>query len=411
MASSPPASSSPLSALIDLTTAVLALTSQFTQHLASSNPSLPSSYGSASSNFNPTAATSPHSATSAPSDPLPTLRTTATLLRAHLTKLGLLLLPSTPFTPTALRAEVHAIAADVLPVMVAAAETMAATTTGNEKKVGGRYGRVLSGEVRGRVAACVREVEGLMGKVRARAKEARDGGEGRDGERRGEEEGVEMVTEQMRRLQVVDARVGGGGRDAVASTGVGWEACDAVVEVVEMGLKGVVVKKVEEWREVLKDAAEELKEWGEDGEVGEDRDDMDNIFGVDKLPKGHEELRTQLDVSLKKVKLVVTLYQAIIKRRLKTLPAASDIDATITHRVDGLAAKLKDLPDMVDEMASSFYDLDEKQAQKNLDAFGQEAQAAIRIVSRNWQGQEDEFTEWSGKWLDVFDKTARKEAS
>ncbi|KAF2236046.1 hypothetical protein EV356DRAFT_498873 [Viridothelium virens] len=189
-----------------------------------------------------------------------------------------------------------------------------------------------------------------------------------------------------------------------------------------MGLSGLVVKKAEEWREMVKDAVEELKGWGEgkdedeeddeeEGDEGEedgDRDSLQEIFGADKLPKGNEELRAQLDVTLKKVKLIVTLFQAIIKRRLKTLPPPPDIDGKVSLRVDELVMKLKDLPDKVDEMASSFYELDGEQAQKVLNALGEGAQRTIECVSRNWQGQTDEFSDWSSKWLNVFDMTGKE---
>lgn len=287
------------------------------------------------------------------------------------------------------------------------------------------HGAVLGGEVRSRVGRCVREVEGLVMRVRGRAVEARDGDGGGEGDGDGGARGVTEVTGRLDGLDigVIDARAEEariGSRDTLASTGVGWEACEGLIELAGMGLRGLVVKRAEEWRDMVKDAVEELKEWGEEGDDddGEEDDEFEEdgiqdiiqeMFGANKLPRGHEELRVQLEMTLKKLKLVVTLYQAIIKRRLKTLPSLSDIDPEITHRVDELMPALKGLPDKVDEIASSFYEIDGVQAQESLDSLCDEACGAVRLVSQNWLGQEDEFSGWSSKWLDVLDKTGKTE--
>ena len=384
--------STSLTDLIELTTTVLSLTDQFTRNLTTTSSS--------------DAPTPSSSIPDGPPDPLAVLHTTATLLKAHVTKLGLLLL-NRPFTPSALQTEIRAISTTCLPAMMGAVEICRPET----------YGTMLSGEVKARVGRCVREVEGLVRRVRRKAMEVRDAASG------GRKEGdMEKVTQGLGGLRggVIDAREGrregqdGESRDTLARTGTGWEACDGLMELVGLGLRGVVVKKAEEWRDMLKDAIEELREWGEGEDEGseddedgtdEDEDSIQDMFGAEKLPKGHEGLRVQLEMALKKVKLVVTLYQAVIKRRLKTLPAPPDISIEISRRVDEIILRLKGLPDRVDEMANSFYELDEERAQEFLDDVCQEAQAAAGSISRNWQGQEDEFSVWSSKWVDVLDKS------
>src|SRR5690606_33791318 len=114
------------------------------------------------------------------------------------------------------------------------------------------------------------------------------------------------------------------------------------------GVVGLVVRKAEEWRAVLLDAVEELKEGGEDVEADEGDEDEDNaergdeeeggigdeddILGAaNKLGKGDKELKILLDSGVKKLKMVGMLYQALIKRRLQTIPKPSTSTTAATN--------------------------------------------------------------------------------
>ena len=217
-------------------------------------------------------------------------------------------------------------------------------------------------------------------------------------------------------------------QDVLAATGVVWEACDALLKICQDGVVGLVVKKVEQFRSVLKDAMEELQEWGEDLEDEDDEDkaegsggdddgfgDEDEIFGAaNKLGKGDKELKALLETSVKKLKKISMLYQALIKRRLKTFPKSS-ILAEATNgegtepksdpmpKLDQLMVLLKTIPETVDDLASAFYDLNEEEAKETLDKVCGEAKSAIDLVRQNWTGTDDEFTAWSGKWIDALD--------
>ncbi|KAI9703526.1 MAG: hypothetical protein M1820_005830 [Bogoriella megaspora] len=371
--------------LIDQTHTLTTLLSQFSITLSSPPQSSPSPLN-----------------ISDPPNPLSLLTTTATLLRAHTTKVSLLLL-NPPFTPSALHRELREIGGSVLPAMMSAVQIC-------DAERGTKYPDVLCEEVRSRVGDCVREVQTVVSRVRSLAEEFRNEGKSLGG--KGDEREVKKVTERLDGLGLGGGDAGEAGRDVLASTGVGWEACDKLVGLGKAGLVGVVVKRVQEWRDLVKDAVEELKEWGEEDEeqdeedevdeVEEDKDSLAEIFGADKLPKGHEGLRVQLEAALKKLKLVGTLYQAIVKRRLLTLPPILDDRPEVTPRLDDLIAKLKEIPGAVDDLAGAFYELDEKQAQRKLDVCCGTAQEAVALISKNWQGIEDPFTEWSKKWTDAL---------
>jgi hypothetical protein len=111
--------------------------------------------------------------------------------------------------------------------------------------------------------------------------------------------------------------------------------------------------------------------------------------------------------------MVGMLYQALIKRRLKTYPSssvstpasangASDSTLTPAQKLDQLMALLKAIPDTVDDLASAFYDLDQDEAQQTLDKSCEEAKRAAALVKQSWSGTDDEFTAWSDKWTNAL---------
>ncbi|EKG20590.1 hypothetical protein MPH_02117 [Macrophomina phaseolina MS6] len=351
-----------LNALVDLTKSTSTLLDQFL------------------SNLSPTPAAA---ASTAPTDPtinaLALLKDSATLLKAHTTKLSLLLL-NKPFTATAITRVLREISASVLPAMMGGAQLL------QQKAAAHAVPLIVEREVRARVRRIVAAVAEEVVEVRGMADRAIDEGNGGG--------------------KAVDGREG---RDTLSSTGLVWEACDALIEVQAQGVVGVVVKKVEMWRATLLDAVEELKEWGEEAEgedededgVGSDdeKDSMEEMFsGEDKLGKGNDELRAQLDAALKKVKTVTVLYQALVKRRIKTYPGGE----ARTEAMDQLLDILQCIPDLVDDMASAFYDLNADQAKEVFTKLCADSVRASELVKQNWEGKDDEFTAWSATFRDAI---------
>lgn len=257
----------------------------------------------------------------------------------------------------------------------------------------GGMGALMQGEVRvqvRRVLGAWGEVVGCVGRMA----EGRQKDEG-NGKGKGKDEGPAE----------------GERAEVLAATGVVWEACDALVKLCEGGIAGLVVRKAEEWRSVLLDAVEELKEWGEDvedddedGPEGSDGGfgDEDDIFSAaNKLGKEDKELKAVLDRSVKKLKMVGVLYQALIKRRLKTFPGG-DAEKKAIETLEGLMKLLRSIPEQVDDLASAFYDLDEEEAKKMLEKCCEEAKSAAGLVNQSWSGADDEFTAWAAKWEDAL---------
>ncbi|KAF2280056.1 uncharacterized protein EI97DRAFT_447668 [Westerdykella ornata] len=349
-------------------------------------------------------------------DTLAVIKATSALLRSHTTTLSLLLL-TPPLTPSAVISKIGDVSSGALAAMVAAATAPPSTsrTPLSENQV---LPEIMHAELRAQVRRLLTSWSDILVLVQ------------RFASRRAAENKDDGPSEAER-------------QDVLAATGVVWEACDGLVKVCEEGVVGLVVRKAEEWRAVLMDAVEELREWGDDvddegieegesrgeeekaersdGEDGGfDTDDEDAIFAAaNKLGKGDKELKALLERSVKRLKMVGMLYQALIKRRLKTYPkstpsttstAISNGDAANiiypeglpSERLDSLLVHLKSIPETVDDLASSFYDLDEQEATRVLEKCCGEARSAIDTVKQNWTGQDDEFTAWSSKWVDAL---------
>ncbi|RAR05083.1 regulation of cell cycle [Stemphylium lycopersici] len=320
-------------------------------------------------------------------DPLAVLKSTATLLRSHTTTLSLLLI-NPPLTPSALISKIGDVSSGPLSGMVAAASYV--PREGQK----GDIGDIMRAEVKIHVKGLLGswgDVLGLIVKIAEKNQKA----------------------SKRKEAEVTEADK----QEVLSTTGVVWEACDALLKLCTDGVVGLVVKKAHEFREVLLDAIEELKEWGEDVADDDDdddeaagSDDEDEIFGAEnKLGKDDKELKELLDNSVKKLKMVGMLYQALTKRRLKTYPASSTLEPTAAatngatsspcKKLDELMRLLKTIPETVDDVAGAFYDLDEDEAKQELDKCCGQAQRAIELMSKSWTGEDDEFTAWSGKWL------------
>jgi hypothetical protein len=378
-----------LRALIDLTKTTQDLLAHFQSSL-NPNPS------------NAPTAQSPPSTTTTPSapepNPLDVIKATTTLLKSHTTTLSLLLL-TPPLTPSAIIAKIGDVSSGVLSGMVAAAGSVPKTGQKDE------LGELMRVELR----AQVRRLLGTWGEVLVLILRFAERRLGENGEVNGKGKGKDAGPTEAEK------------QDVLSTTGVLWEACDTLLKVCDSGIVGLVVKKAGEWRGVLLDAVEEMKEWGEDVDDEDEEDnaegsdaedggfaDEDDIFGAaNKLGKGDKELKVLLDTSVKRLKMVGILYQAVIKRRLKTFPGTSpQVDGTseaapsdLMSKLDEVMDLLKAIPETVDELASAFYDLDEEEAKHMLSKCSEEAKRVIAIATLSWNGKEDEFTAWSDKWV------------
>lgn len=334
---------------------------------------------------NPTTSTPPEQSSI---DVLALARDSTSLIRAHSTKISLLII-NEPLTPSAVATVVRELVKGPIPGLASSVQICDAA----------RYTAVLRRELAFRAVRVLSELSALLQRI------PRDG-------------------------KVVSGGDKSGGKGSITTTGVLWSACDDVAKLANMGVGGFFVKKVEEWRDTLKDVMEELKEWGEeepDDEESEDEDDVDDLADqlgdshlstqamLDDLMNSHQTIprsdpdgiRPRLESALKRVRLVALLYQAITKRRLKKLPPIPPTDpkSTLPKQLDDLAKTLQELPDKFGDMAGVFYELDPKEIDESMEKCFAEAFSVSEVLSKSWDGSRDEFTEWAEKFQAEIKKT------
>lgn len=219
------------------------------------------------------------------------------------------------------------------------------------------------------------------------------------------------------------------GRNTLANTGVLWETCDALTALSENGLVNLALAKAESYYALLKDAIAELEEW----EPDEDDDDEDDPFGSD-ASSTESENKPPPSVSAKSVmtppptpspikrlhadalaalRLIRLLYPAFKKRRIQSFPAItcqttlSDLPSGAQiEGFDSLLKRLQYFSEATDGLAESLYNRDEESAEAGLEAMKRAAAESIQKMRLDWEGAEDEFSTWSGKWKERLDTLA-----
>ncbi|KAJ8069933.1 hypothetical protein OCU04_000341 [Sclerotinia nivalis] len=316
----------------------------------------------------------------------------ASLIKAHSTKLSLLII-NKPFTASAINKVLRELVAGPLPGLASAVEICNAA----------KYTKAMSEELQWRVKKVLTELSTLINAIPLDGKVLSD-----------------------------DKKNGTGkssGKGSLASTGVVLDACDSVMGLKTLGVAGLAMKKAEEYRDLVKDALEELQAWAEE-ESDDDEDDedensgneddekkdpqdiVDDLFGSQShIPKDDpEKIREKLESSTKRLRLIILMYQAVEKRRLKTLPhlphpelpaqlkEKSSEDPGIVECLDEVLVRMKKITNLTDDLASAFYDLDSTAIDKLMDETWFTGFATVELLIKNWEGQKDDFTTWAYKF-------------
>ncbi|KAM0550718.1 hypothetical protein ACHAPJ_008783 [Fusarium lateritium] len=315
-------------------------------------------------------------------DALALARDCSSLIRAHGTKISLLVI-NEPFTPSAISTVVRELVKGPIPGLATAAQACES--------------QLYTSVVRKELAYRAYKVLAELGKL-------------------------------LQRIPKDGKVLSGGGKDSgkgsLALTGMLWSACDDVIGLSNMGVGGFFVKKAEEWRDTLKDVMEELKEWGEEEDDEEDEDDVDDLAdqldntslskqdmlddlmnSPSAIPRSDpDKIRQRLDSSLKRLRMVVLLYQAISKRRFKKLPKDTT-KADMPSKLDRTAGVLETLPDKFGDLAGAFYELDPEEIDRLMDDCFESAVGMSEVLKLGWDGEKDEFSEWTDKFQVEVKKT------
>lgn len=319
-------------------------------------------------------------------DALALARDSTSLIRAHSTKLSLLII-NEPFTPSAISTVVRELVTGPIPGLASSLEVC-------DAKI---YTSVLRCELAWRAQRVFIELGALIQKI--------------------PKDGKVLSSKNQRSINAA-------GKGSLVLTGLLWSACDDVTTLANMGVGGFFVKKAEQWRDTLKDVMEELKEWGEE-EPDDDDDEVDDL--ADQLGDTHlskqemlddlmnsseaiprddpDGIRPRLESALKRLRLVVLLYQAMSKRRFKKLPMFPPKDDDLPKKLDDTATSLEQLPDKFGDLAAAFYSLDAQEIDETATLVFADAVAASKLLSTTWDGKRDEFTEWTDKFESELKKT------
>lgn len=329
-----------------------------------------------------------------PLDALSLAHDSAALIKAHATKISLLII-NEPFTPTAITKVLRELVDGPVPSLAVAVEVCTPQ----------RYTRTIQQDLAWRASRVLKEVKQLLSRI------PKDG---------------KVLSDAKKNASAGAA----GGRGSIATTGVLWSACDDVTVFAKRGFAGALAYKVEQLRDTLKDVMEELKEWGE--EADEDEDDEDEISedeGSDSVAhaaSNHEstsisgtrdaqavlddlmnwqrhiprddpnKIRERLESCLKRLRLTTLLYQATVKRRLKPLPHLPPaLHSDTQSRLDEIIFILKRIPERFGSLALAFYELDRSEIDRLMDDCFFDAFAASELLVKPWEGEKDEFTDWA----------------
>ncbi|KAH7265584.1 uncharacterized protein BKA55DRAFT_559236 [Fusarium redolens] len=305
-------------------------------------------------------------------------RDTSLLIRAHSTKISLLII-NEPFTPSAISTVIRELIKGPIPGLATAAQACTPDL----------YTSVVRKELAYRCQKVLVELWGLLKRV------PDDG-------------------------KVLPAVGRDGSKGSLVLTGKLWSACDEVVKLADLGVGGFYVRRAEEWRDTLKDVMEELKEWGEE-EDGEDEDDLadqmnnaslteqemvdDLMNSSSAIPKSDpDKIRPRLDSTLKRLRMIVLLYQAISKRRFKKLPKDTT-KGDMPSKLDKAASVLETLPDTFGDLAGAFYELDAEEIDRLMEECFESAVGVSEVLKLGWEGESDEFSEWMEKFKVEVKKT------
>lgn len=343
-------------------------------------------------------------------------RDAATLARAHGTKISLLMI-NEPFTPTAIHKVITEMGGPILSLATAAAECY-----------GDRYTNHVRQELARRCASVLEQMQHLLNAVprdgRVVPEAQRVGGAGSGG-----------GSSRMQSKAMAD-------RGSYTKIGILWAECDGLVEFANRGIDGYLVYVVNQLADQLKDEQEELREWGEEEDDDDDENDggfddgnvsdsgyddedgdggdgtyndndaaqamLDALMNTRHIPADDPNgLRPRLETALKKIRLVLLLCRAIVKRRL-TKPALPSLpsptpEGQIAVRLDGAVAALQTVANRFEDLAAAFYKLDVGEVDTVLGQCLEAAVAVSRQLSRQWtvssgDAPGDAFTEWATKF-------------
>jgi hypothetical protein len=319
---------------------------------------------------------------------LPLLTVTSTALKAHVTKLSLLAITA-PFTHSAVGTVLRELNESVLPSIVTAALIITPA----------QYTKAFHSEVLVLVKSILVELVSLVNEVKQ----------------------IDEKKEQQKKNGGKESDLTKSEKDAVTGvTGRVWDACDVVTDVANKGVVGFVMRRVEQWRDLVRDAIEEIEDWDPEDDDDEFLDDL--LDNDEKAQKDDDEdddddeeetaaLHEHKKSTLRFLKPIAQVYPAILNNRLKNVADATVTSPVSVQTLESLMVNLQAIPDHVDEAAGAMYEADFKKSAEYLQKTRKCAAKAVDLVLLPWGAAEnapaDKFITWSKTWLKVIDEVSK----
>lgn len=304
--------------------------------------------------------------TDPPQNPLLLLSSAASILKAQTTKLSLLILNS-PFTPPAITHILKSLSASCLPALMTALELCPP----------GTHSALLHNRMRSLLSRVIRAFSALLATIPQQNSYERSS----------------ISPQQHGRI--------------LAATGMLWETCDGMTQLASTGLSALAIEKLNSFHSLLKDAIAELEEW----DPNKDDDDSDTDSNPDEsdvLPIPSSQTPHLLNLTLRLLRQIRLLYPAIKKRRLSTFPPLTLLSSSLPpsrsqiQTIDIILTALADFSSAADELACALYSHDDKEVLRLLSCMRTQACDCIRLVMMDWRGEEDSFSIWVRKWVEVI---------
>ncbi|KAJ5860783.1 Armadillo-like helical [Penicillium soppii] len=318
---------------------------------------------------------------------LPLLTVSSTALKAHVTKLSLLAITS-PFTHSAVGTVLRELNESVLPSLVTAVLLVTPA----------QYTKAFHSEALALVQTVLTELVSLVKEVKR----------------------VDNKKEQEKKDTKKEGDLTKSEKDAVTlATGRVWDACDVVTDVANKGVVGFVMRRVEQWRDLVRDAVEEIEDW--DPEDDDDDDFMDELIGEDEKDEKDEDseddeeetaaLHEHKKSTLRFLKPVAQVYPAILNNRLKNAGTAPLDSSANVKTLEALMQNLQAISEHVDEAAGGLYEAKFERSAEYLQKTKKCAEEAVNLVISPWGAADDapadKFITWSKTWLKVIDEVSK----
>lgn len=303
--------------------------------------------------------------TDPPQNPLRLLSSAASILKAQTTKLSLLILNS-PFTPSAITHILNSLSASCLPALMTALELCPS----------GTYSALLHNCMRNLLSRAIQAFSALLTAIPQQDNEC------------------SSITRQQH-------------GKILAATGMLWEICDAMTQLASTGLSALAIEKLNDSHSLLKDAIAELEEWDPNMDEN-DSDTYTNPDHSDPLPTLPSQTPQLLNLTLRLLRQIRLLYPAIKKRRLSTFPPLTLLTSSPLpspsqiQTIDIILTALADFSSAADELACALYSHDDKEVLRLVSCMRAQACDCVRLVMLDWRGEEDSFSIWVRKWVELI---------